>query len=267
MQIITGYTGKPHVTAEHDRDINIGIFGAESYVLPTGMMMEAEISSNNEIKIRDGVLMHQGCAGSIKKNTYDSVTITNGSQGMKRIDLIVVRYKKNEDTETEELKWVVLQGIPSEDAPETPDYTQGDIQAGDYVADMPMYEVTIDGLNITQIKKVFETTESLTELNGNMTELNDKAYLNPNFGKPGYTPPEGIGMVVSGIHLNNVTMPGLYFCTGTDGRPVSSDGFMIVISHTNGVRAIQIYFPYAGGMHKRLKTSDIWGSWTQISSV
>lgn len=166
MQIITGYTGKPHVTAEHDRDINIGLFGAESYVLPTGMMMEAEISSNNEIKIRDGVLMHQGCAGSIKKNTYDSVTITNGSQGMKRVDLIVVRYEKNEDTETEELKWVVLQGIPSEDAPETPEYTQGDIQAGDYVADMPMYEVTIDGLNITQIKKVFETTESLTELNG-----------------------------------------------------------------------------------------------------
>lgn len=100
-----------------------------------------------------------------------------------------------------------------------------------------------------------------------MMELNDKAYLNPNFGKPGYTPPEGIGMVVSGIHLNNVTVPGLYFCSATDGRPISSDGFMIVISHTNGVRAIQIYFPYAGGMHKRLKTSDLWGSWTQISSV
>lgn len=176
MQIITGYTGKPHVTAEHDRDINIGLFGAKSYVLPTGMMMEAEISSNNEIKIRDGVLMHQGCAGSIKKNTYDSVTITNGSQGMKRIDLIVVRYEKNEDTETEELKWVVLQGIPSEDAPETPDYTQGDIQAGDYVADMPMYEVTIDGLNITQIKKVFETTESLTELNGKLHSYHWEIY-------------------------------------------------------------------------------------------
>lgn len=187
MQIITGYTGKPHVTAEHDRDINIGLFGAESYVLPTGMMMEAEISSNNEIKIRDGVLMHQGCAGSIKKNTYDSVTITNGSQGMKRIDLIVVRYEKNEDTETEELKWVALQGIPSEDAPEIPDYTQGDIQAGDYVADMPMYEVTIDGLNITQIKKVFETTESLTELNGNI----EWKYLGTTAGKTQLNLPSG----------------------------------------------------------------------------
>ena len=36
MDIITGYTGSPHVTAEQDRDVNIGIFGAESYVLRTG---------------------------------------------------------------------------------------------------------------------------------------------------------------------------------------------------------------------------------------
>ena len=36
MDIITGYTGSPHVTAEQDRDINIGIFGNESYVLQTG---------------------------------------------------------------------------------------------------------------------------------------------------------------------------------------------------------------------------------------
>ena len=83
MDIITGYVGSPHVTAEQDRDINIGIFGAESYVLRTGSQLKAEVSSNNEIKIRDGVIMHQGCAASIKKNTYDSLTIVNGSQGMK----------------------------------------------------------------------------------------------------------------------------------------------------------------------------------------
>ena len=91
MDIITGYTGSPHVTAEQDRDVNIGIFGAESYVLRTGSQLKAEVSSNNEIKVRDGVIMHQGCAASIKKNTYDSLTIANGSQGMKRVDLIVAR--------------------------------------------------------------------------------------------------------------------------------------------------------------------------------
>lgn len=98
MDIITGYTGSPHVTAEQDRDINIGIFGNESYVLQTGSQLTAEVSSNNEIKVRDGVIMHQGCAASIKKNTYDSLTITNGSQGMKRVDLIVARYSRDPST-------------------------------------------------------------------------------------------------------------------------------------------------------------------------
>ena len=48
MDIITGYTGSPHVTAEQDRDINIGIFGNESYVLQTGSQLTAEVSSKNE---------------------------------------------------------------------------------------------------------------------------------------------------------------------------------------------------------------------------
>ena len=37
MEIITGYTGKKHITPEHDRDIHIGTYGDNSYVLSTGM--------------------------------------------------------------------------------------------------------------------------------------------------------------------------------------------------------------------------------------
>ena len=174
MEIITGYTGKPHVTSEQDRDVNIGVVGEGSYVLPTGMQLAAEVSSNNEIKIRDGVLMHQGCTASIKKNTYDSLTIINGSQGMKRIDLIVARYEKNQDNRTEGLDLKVIQGTPAESNPVVPEYTEGDIQAGDYVADMPMYQVIIDGLNITEVKKVFEVAPSIDAMKKEIAELNSK---------------------------------------------------------------------------------------------
>ena len=165
MDIITGYLGEPHITAEQDRDINIGIVGDGSYVMPTGQRLEAEVSSNNEVRIRDGVIMHQGCAASIKKNTYDPVTIINGSQGMKRIDLIVARYERNVETGVETISLVALQGTPTEESPETPEYTEGDIQSGDTVADMPLYKVQIDGLNITGLEKVFEEIESLRALN------------------------------------------------------------------------------------------------------
>lgn len=164
MEIITGYTGKPHVTSEQDRDVNIGVVGEGSYVLQTGMQLAAEVSSNNEIKIRDGVLMHQGCTASIKKNTYDSLTITNGSQGMKRVDLIVARYEKNKDNGIESLDLKVIQGTPAESNPAAPQYTEGDIQAGDYVADMPMYQVIIEGLNITEVKKMFKVIGSNKDL-------------------------------------------------------------------------------------------------------
>ena len=177
MDIITGYVGSPHVTAEQDRDINIGIFGAESYVLRTGSQLKAEVSSNNEIKIRDGVVMHQGCAASIKKNTYDSLTIVNGSQGMKRIDLIVARYSRNQSTKVESLTLKVIQGTPVTGTPSAPGYTTGDIQAGDLVADMPLYQVVINGLNITEVKQVFNTVDTVAGLNGKLEKKTDTTTL------------------------------------------------------------------------------------------
>lgn len=171
MEIITGFTGAKHVRSEQDRDINIGTFGEESYVLQTGMKMEAEVSSNNEIKIRDGVIMHQGCAASIKKNTYDTVTIVNGSQGMKRIDLIVARYQRNQDDGKEFMRFVAIQGTPAESNPAVPSHITGDIQSGDAVADMPMYKIIIDGLNITEVQKVFSEAPNIAELNRKLPEL------------------------------------------------------------------------------------------------
>ena len=172
MEIITGYVGKPHVTSEQDRDVHIGMIGSGSYVLQTGKRMTAEISSNNEIKVRDGVLMHQGCAASIKKNTYDSLSIVNGSQGMKRIDLIVARYERNRNTGVESLTLKVLKGTPASANPATPAYTTGDIQAGDYIADMPMYKVTLDGINITKLEKQFQTVETNATLTQKVNVLN-----------------------------------------------------------------------------------------------
>lgn len=172
MEIITGYTGKPHVTAEQDRDVNEGIFDTGSFVLKTGSQLAAELVSNNEIKVRDGVLVIQGCTAVIKKNTYDPVTIANGSQGMKRIDLIVARYNKNEETKIEEVMLKVIQGTPNASTAAVPTYKTGDIQSGDLVADMPLYKVTLDGLNVTSVDKMFTVIPTLPELSSNLSKAN-----------------------------------------------------------------------------------------------
>ena len=174
MQIITGFTGTNHITAEMDRDVNIGILGPQSYVLSVGKKIESEVASNNEIKISDGVIVHQGCAGVIKKNTYDSVTIMNGSQGMKRVDLIVLRYERNQDTGVESLGLEVMQGTPAESDPVIPEYIEGDIQAGDLVADMPLYKVELDGINIVAVEPLFQVLMDMSTLNAYLAELQNK---------------------------------------------------------------------------------------------
>lgn len=258
MEIITGYTGKPHVTSEQDRDVNIGVVGEESYVLQTGMQLAAEVSSNNEIKIRDGVLMHQGCTASIKKNTYDSLTIINGSQGMKRIDLIVARYEKNQDNRTEGLDLKVIQGTPAESNPVVPEYTEGDIQAGDYVADMPMYQVIIDGLNITEVKKVFEVAPCIDALKKEIAELNSNKIGNKD---------NLISMLVANAKnvedcLTQTTESGVYHWYSAKNQP-STGGYMIVFKY-NSNTSMRLALTDSGAYYSTYRAGVTYGSWEKL---
>ena len=176
MDIVTGYVGKPHVTSNQDQAKNQGVWGPESYVLTVGQQMAAELQSNNEIRIRDGCLVHQGVVAVVGNGTYDPVTITNGTQGMQRIDLIVARYERNAETNIESLDWSVIQGTPDASDPVVPDYTEGDIQAGDLIADMPLYEIHLDGITVTEVKAVFPTLKAAAEIQNLVDSLNS------NFG-------------------------------------------------------------------------------------
>ncbi|MFR1347424.1 MAG: hypothetical protein ACLSBC_15525 [[Clostridium] scindens] len=228
MEIITGFTGAKHVRSEQDRDINIGTFGEESYVLQTGMKMAAEVSSNNEIKIRDGVIMHQGCAASIKKNTYDSVTIVNGSQGMKRIDLIVARYQRNQDDGKEFMRFVAIQGTPAESNPAVPSHITGDIQSGDAVADMPMYKIIIDGLNIVEVQKVFSEAPNITELNRKLNKVyRTKPVSGVEVVRVGNTVTLNVNRVVGGVQ-GNFVYSGHFGTVPPGYRPATENSLLLV---------------------------------------
>ena len=121
---------------------------------------------------------------------------------MKRVDLIVARYEKNQDNRIESLDLKVIQGTPAESNPAAPQYTKGDIQAGDYVADMPMYQVIIDGLNITEVKKMFKVIGSNKDLS---EQLGFQMLLNTD-AQQIYTMYGGRVKVVSGTMIVNIAM-------------------------------------------------------------
>ena len=100
------------MTSQQFRQMLEGIIGQGSYIITSGENLKPELSSNNLLKIRSGMMAHHGCISCVDIGTYDEVTLTNGSQGMKRIDLIVNRYTRNAETEVENCSWKVIQGTP-----------------------------------------------------------------------------------------------------------------------------------------------------------
>lgn len=174
MELVTGRKGSPHVTSQQDRMLNQGIFGQGAYILNTGQNLEPQVQTSNEVRIRDGAIMAQGALGCVKVNTYDSVTIQNGNQGMKRTDLICWQYTYDAEQDAESASWVVVQGTPAESDPETPAYTEGNIQEGDSLVQIPVFAVHLDGINITGVDTLLSIALDMDEANKQLAELNGK---------------------------------------------------------------------------------------------
>lgn len=166
MKIVSGKTGTPHVISEQFRQIIEGTIGQGSYILTSGENLEPELSSNNMLKIRGGMMSHHGNVSCVELNTYDELTLTNGSQGVKRIDLIVNRYTRNDETGLEKNEWVVIIGTPDATNPKVPEYITGNLQNGDLTDDCPVFEVHYDGINVTEVKKLLPVMSNLDLLNG-----------------------------------------------------------------------------------------------------
>lgn len=166
MQIVTGKTGKPHITSVQQRALNQGVIGKEAYIMNTGSNLEAEIFSANEIHIKDGMLVTQGCSACVDVGTYDTVTIANGSQGLKRKDLIVARYQYDNSQGKESMEWAVVQGTPDANNPTVPSITNtGNIQQLDVAVDTAVFVVNLDGVSVTSVEKVINVSPPVNSAN------------------------------------------------------------------------------------------------------
>lgn len=231
MKIVSGRTGSPHVTSQQFRQMLEGIIGQGSYIITSGENLKPELSSNNLLKIRSGMMAHHGCISCVDIGTYDEVTLTNGSQGMKRIDLIVNRYTRNAETEVENCSWKVIQGTPVASNPAVPAYTSGNLQNGDLVDECPAFEVHYDGINVTEVKSLLSVTDGLSELSSNLVNAkNELTVLSDSINNLGSTKTVKLANKSSSngvaTYTDYVTLPsaGSYviYCNATmSGTPTS----------------------------------------------
>ena len=173
MNIITGYKAEPHITAQQDRNVNMGIFGAGTHIVNIGSKMAATVVSANEITVADGLLVAEGCTAEIERGTSESLEIANGSQGMLRKDLIVARYTKASGTGVEDMQLAVITGTPAASNPALPSYNTGSIVQGDTLVDFPLYTVNLDGISIESVDRMVEYAElaSKVVVDGLVTQM------------------------------------------------------------------------------------------------
>lgn len=154
LNLMTGYAGTPHVTSADDGAVNAGMFGDGKYVLNVGEKFAYELISNNQVRIKNGYAINQGRKMGIAINDYEDMVIDNGLQGVKRTDLIVMRYQLNADTGIETGTMIVLKGT-SGDSYVDPAYANGNILKGETIDDFPLYRVKLNGLNVESVTAMF----------------------------------------------------------------------------------------------------------------
>lgn len=174
--LMDGYVGGPHITETQTGLANQGLYGPDDYVLSAGRKAEAQILTNNSIRIFDAVFVIQGRRDVIAANDYTDVSIDNGAQGMNRNDIIVRRYTKDESSEIEKTEYAVIKGTPTSGEAEDPAVTIGDIRSGALEHEMKLYRVKLEGLNIVAVEPLFQVLMDMSTLNAYLTELRESAH-------------------------------------------------------------------------------------------
>lgn len=162
--LVTGYAGKEHIRSADQGSFNAAFFGDGEFVMSSGSRFAGAIINNNTVRISDGDMLMQGRHIRIEPNTYEDLTISTGTAGTNRIDLIVMTYEKNAASGIESAKLEVVQGTATSGTPSAPEIVSGDVLNGDLKNQMPLYAVYVSGVALTKISTQFMVCPTYKDL-------------------------------------------------------------------------------------------------------
>lgn len=146
FSLITGRDDHDHVTSDDMGTLFALTKGDGRYRLDD---IVCSVIDANTVHVSAGNLLIDG-RHFRNSSEGENLTIANGSQGMNRIDAIVVEY----DYETvgedylERGQLVVVQGTPVAGTPEVPDCEVGSILNNDQLVRVLLFTVPIDGISV-----------------------------------------------------------------------------------------------------------------------
>ena len=153
IELVDGKAGTMHISSEDKAIIHQAKFSKSDVVFDWGDAFKCSMSSSNRATIGTGCASIQGLDWHI--TSAESVTISNGSQGMKRNDLICAHYHRDSKTGNELVNLVVLKGTPNATAAADPTIPSGKVLSGAVDAYMPLWRIPLDGITVGTPVRLF----------------------------------------------------------------------------------------------------------------
>lgn len=153
IELVDGKAGVAHISSEDKAIIHQAKFSKSDVVYDWGDAFKCSMSSSNRATVGTGCASIQGLDWHI--TAAESVTISNGSQGMKRNDIICAHYHRDSKTGNENVALTVLKGSPNATAAADPKVPSGKILSGAVDAYMPLWRVPLDGITVGTPVRLF----------------------------------------------------------------------------------------------------------------
>ena len=153
IELVDGKAGTAHISSEDKAIIHQAKFSKSDVVFDWGDAFKCSMSSSNRATIGTGCASIQGLDWHI--TAAESVTISNGSQGMKRNDIICAHYHRDAKTGNELVELTVLKGTPNATTAADPTIPSGKILSGAVDAYMPLWRIPLDGITVGTPVRMF----------------------------------------------------------------------------------------------------------------
>lgn len=153
IELVDGKAGVAHISSEDKAIIHQAKFGKSDMVFDWGDVLKCTMGSANKATIGTGCASIQGLDWHI--TAEETVTIENGSQGMKRNDIIAAHYHRDSTSGIETVNLVVLKGTPNATAAADPTIPSGTILSGAVDAYMPLWRIPLDGITVGTPVRLF----------------------------------------------------------------------------------------------------------------
>ena len=153
IELVDGKAGVAHISSEDKAIIHQAKFSKSDVVFDWGDAFKCSMSSPNRATIGTGCASIQGLDWHIA--AAESVTISNGSQGEKRNDIICAHYHRDSKTGNELVELTVLKGTPNATTAADPTIPSGKILSGAVDAYMPLWRIPLDGITVGTPVRLF----------------------------------------------------------------------------------------------------------------